>query len=148
MSEAGETPQARRRARIEQRLRDAFATLRSDPQMPRTAAALARLAGISRNTLYANHRVVLDDLREIRDPRAPRQETATDQSVETTSASLKTQLIAMATQNAGLLQRALVAEQRADQLESRNAQLVRHLRKLSPPTSVNSPRSTSSDPET
>ena len=146
MPEAGETPQARRRARVEQRLRDAFTTLQSDPNLPLTAAALACLAGISRNTLYANHRVVLDDLRELRLLRAPLPEPAASQSVEPTSASLKTELIAMATQNAGLLQRALVAEQRAEQLESRNAHLVRQLHKLSPPTSLNSSRSSRSNP--
>ncbi len=145
MPEAGETPQARRRARVEQRLRDALTTLRSDPNQPLTAAGLARLAGISRNTLYTNHRVVLDDLRELRLPRASRPDPMAHQSVEPTLSSLKAQLIAMATQNAGLLQRALAAEQRADQLESRNAQLVRQLRKLGPPTSLNNPLSTSSD---
>ncbi|WP_157009858.1 hypothetical protein [Sphingobium sp. YBL2] len=70
------------------------------------------------------------------------------QSAEPTLSSLKAQLIAVTTQNAGLLQRALAAEQRADQLESRNAQLVRQLRKLSPPISMNSPRTTGSEAET
>jgi hypothetical protein len=109
---------------------------------------LARLAGISRNTLYANHRVVLDDLRELRLPRASLPDPTAHQSVEPALPALKAQLIAMATQNAGLLQRALGAEQRADQLESRNTQLVRQLRKLSSPTSVNSPLSAGSDRET
>lgn len=148
MSEAGETPQARRRARVEQRLRDALTTLRSDPNLPLTAAALARLAGISRNTLYANHRVVLDELRELRPPRASLPDPTAHQSAEPTLSSLKAQMITMTTQNAGLLQRALTAERRADQLESRNAQLVRQLRKLGPPTSVDRPLSNSSDPET
>ncbi len=145
MPEAGETPQARRRARVEQRLRDALTTLRSDPNLPLTAAALARLAGISRNTLYANHRVVLDDLRELCLPRASLPDRPTPQSVEPTLPAVKAQLIAVTTQNAGLLQRALAAEQRADQLESRNAQLVRQLRMLGLPTALNSPLSTSSD---
>ncbi|WP_323810717.1 hypothetical protein [Sphingobium baderi] len=49
---------------------------------------------------------------------------------------LKAQLIAMARQNAGLLQCALAADESADQLESGNAPLVRQLRKFRPPASM------------
>jgi hypothetical protein len=50
------TPQARRRARTAERLREALAHLLRDGSRRPTVAALAREAGIGRNAIHANHR--------------------------------------------------------------------------------------------
>ena len=63
-SDASATPQARRRARTEARLREALARLLHDGSRRPTVAALAREAGVGRNAIYANHRTILDELRQ------------------------------------------------------------------------------------
>ena len=56
-------PQARRRARTAERLREALARLLRDGSRRPTVAALAREAGVGRNAIYANHNTILDELR-------------------------------------------------------------------------------------
>jgi hypothetical protein len=63
-SDASATPQARRRARTEARLREALARLLHDGSRRPTVAALAREAGVGRNAIYANHSTILDELRQ------------------------------------------------------------------------------------
>ncbi len=132
-----DTPQSRRRERVAERLRVALAALETDPDASLTAASLARLAGVSRNTLYTSHRPILDALNALRTARQP----VLAREVQTGGSRAKhdAQMRALATQNAGLLQRALAAEQRAARLEDRNAELVRTLdaiRKPAPITTV------------
>ena len=132
-----DTPQGRRRERIAERLRASLATLEADPEADLTAASLARLAGVARNTLYASHRPILDALNALRAARQP----ALSRVAQTggSRAEHDAQMRALATQNAGLLQRALAAEQRTARLEDRNAELVRTLdaiRKPAPITTV------------
>ena len=129
-----DTPQGRRRERIAERLRAALATLEADPDANLTTASLARLAGVARNTLYANHRPILDALNALRAARQP----VTSRAIETggSRAERDAQLRALATQNAGLLQRALAAEQRAARLEDRNAELVRTLDAMRKPVPI------------
>ena len=57
-------PQARRRARTAERLREALARLLRDGSRRPTVAALAREAGVGRNAIYANHNTILDELRQ------------------------------------------------------------------------------------
>lgn len=119
---AADTPQGRRRERVAERLREALASLAADPSAALTPTALARLAGVGRNTLYANHRPILDALKALRVARQP---APAGPSRADTRAELDSRMRALATQNAALLQRALAAEQRAQRLETRNAELVR-----------------------
>ena len=67
------TPQARRRARTAVRLREALAHLLRDGSRRPTVAALAREAGIGRNAIYANHRTILNELRQAPMEPAPKE---------------------------------------------------------------------------
>ena len=67
------TPQARRRARTAERLREALAHLLRDGSRRPTVAALAREAGIGRNAIYANHRTILNELRQAPMEPAPKE---------------------------------------------------------------------------
>lgn len=122
-----ETPQGRRRERIAARLRETLAGLEADPGAPVTVAALTRMAGVSRNALYVNHRPVLEALRAIQVTRRPVPAVSDCVDTADSRAMMNARLRMLATQNAGLLQRALVAEERAARLETRNAELVRTL---------------------
>lgn len=128
MATLADTPQGRRRERIAARLQEALAALRADPAAELTAAALARRAGIGRNALYTNHRPALDDLRALQAERspAPCSKVPPDESGEKGEGEVR--IRALATENASLLRRALVAETRVKRLEERNADLVRELR--------------------
>lgn len=129
-----DTPQARRRERVAERLRAAFATLEADTTATLTPTALARLAGVGRNTLYTGHRAILDALVALRAAREPAPSpSGADRRPPESIAEMRAQLRSLATQNAGLLQRALVAERRAQQLEERNALLTRSVDKLRRP---------------
>lgn len=132
-----DTPQARRRERVAERLREALATLERDPDAELTPSALARLAGVSRNTIYAGHRPILDALVALRTARTPAEKPHAERAEDRASrAELASKMRSLATQNAGLLQRALVAEQRVADLEMRNGELNRLLWRLQGTTSL------------
>jgi hypothetical protein len=125
------TPQARRRARTAERLREALAHLLRDGSRRPTVAALAREAGIGRNAIYANHRTILNELRQAatRNGADSQGERDADRGLEhrRVIAELKNQLRQLATQNAALLKRALDAEAKATRLDRRAAQLAREI---------------------
>lgn len=130
MATLADTPQGRRRERIAARLQEALAALRADPAAELTASALARRAGIGRNALYTNHRSALEDLRDLQAERSPMRcpNGAPDEGGGKGDGEVR--IRALATENASLLRRALIAETRVKRLEERNADLVRQLRAL------------------
>jgi hypothetical protein len=136
-SDASATPQARRRARTEARLREALARLLHDGSRRPTVAALAREAGVGRNAIYANHRTILDELRQAatRPGTGSQLESDADRGLEhrRVIAGLKNQLRQLATQNAALLKRALDAEAKAARLDRRAAQLTREIDEMRRP---------------
>src|SRR3546814_2899095 len=69
------SPQARRRAKTDARLREALAGLAGNPSAEPTVAALARAAGVGRNIIYTHHAGVLDGLRALQSQRAGANET-------------------------------------------------------------------------
>lgn len=103
-----------------------------------TVAALAREAGVGRNAIYANHRDVLDDLIRARQHQHPPDRVAAtgDKILEQRGVidDMQRQLRQLATENAGLLRRAIEAERRAERAEHRNAQLTREIDTLRRPT--------------
>lgn len=132
------TPQARRRASTDARLHDALASLANDAATPPTVAALARAAGVGRNIIYTHHAEVLDALRDLQAQRVVATKTMATDEERTRSAlqEAEIRIIALATQNAGLLKRAVEAEQRAERLERRNAQLVQELDRIRRPAPI------------
>ena len=70
------TPQARRRANTDTRLREALGVLAKDPSTAPTVAGLARAAGVGRNIIYTHHAGVLGALRELQSQREGATETA------------------------------------------------------------------------
>jgi len=136
-SDASATPQARRHARTEARLREALARLLHDGSRRPTVAALAREAGVGRNAIYANHRAILDELRQAatRPGISSHVESDTDRGLEhrRVIAGLKNQLRQLATQNAALLKRALNAEAKAVRLDRRASQLTREIDEMHRP---------------
>lgn len=132
------TPQARRRANTDARLREALGILTNNLSTAPTVAALARAAGVGRNIIYTHHGGVLDALRELQSQRAGAAEAAAGKADRTRSALRDTEArnIALATHNASLLKRAVEAEQRAERLERRNAQLVQELDWLRRPVPI------------
>lgn len=132
------TPQARRRASTDARLRDALGSLANDPTAQATVAALARAAGVGRNIIYTHHAEVLDALRNLQAQRVIATKTMTTDKDRTRSVlhEAEMKITALATQNAGLLQRTVEAEQRAERLERRNAQLVQELDRIRRPASI------------
>lgn len=132
------TPQGRRRANTDARLREALGALGNDPSAAPTVAALARAAGVGRNIIYTHHTAVLDALRELQSLRAGSTETAATEADHARSAlrGAEAKLVALATQNASLLKRAVEAEQRAERLERRNAQLVQELDRIRRPAPI------------
>ncbi|MFD1104324.1 hypothetical protein [Sphingobium olei] len=132
------TPQARRRANTDARLREALGVLAKDPSATLTVAGLARAAGVGRNIIYTHHAGVLDALRELQLQREGASETAAGEA-DRTRATLHDAIaknIALATHNASLLKRAVEAEQRAERLERRNAQLVQELDRIRRPVPI------------
>jgi len=121
---------------VEERLREAMIQLEADPDLLPTPSLLARLAGVSRNTLYANHRPLLEAVRLLRAKRERSHEASVDKAGSRARHDLEQQLRLLATQNAGLLQRAITAERRSARLEARNAELVRALDAVRKPAIV------------
>lgn len=107
-----------------------------------TVAALAREAGVGRNAIYANHRDILDDLaRAQRRRHAPVTGfTAEDKITEQRRRidDMQQQVRQLATENAGLLRRAIEAERRAGRAERRSAQLTKEIGSLQRPTMLRS----------
>lgn len=132
------TPQARRRANTDARLREALGVLANNTSTAPTVAGLARAAGVGRNIIYTHHAGVLDALRELQSQREGATETAAGEADRTRSAlrDAEARNIALATHNASLLKRAVEAEQRAERLERRNAQLVQELDRMRRPVPI------------
>ena len=132
------TPQARRRANTDTRLREALGVLAKDPSTAPTVAGLARAAGVGRNIIYTHHAGVLGALRELQSQREGATETAAGEADRTRSALRLAEAMntALATHNASLLKRAVEAEQRAERLERRNAQLVQELDRIRRPVPI------------
>lgn len=107
-----------------------------------TVAALAREAGLSRNAIYANHRDILDDLTRARQrQRVPdRIATMEDKITEQRGVidDMQQQIRQLATENAGLMRRAIEAERRADRAERRSAQLTKEVDAIRRPTVLRS----------
>jgi len=134
------TPQARRRARVAERIRQALDRLAADPSASLTAAGLAREAGIGRNALYTNHREMLDEMEALRAARSgPSNSDKTRTTTPAPTSELET-IKALATQNAALLDRATKAESRAELLEQRNAHLNRMLKEMRAPVNLREDR--------
>jgi hypothetical protein len=124
------TPQARRRARTEARLRAALDRLQRDESGCLNVAALAREAGVGRNAIYSNHNAILADLRQAAAQREVSQapndaDRASDK--QRLIAELRKQVQRLATENVALLKRTLDAEAKSARLERRAAQLIRDL---------------------
>lgn len=143
-------PHDRRMEATSEKLRAALDRLvrgdgqRSNTSIARlTVAALAREAGVGRNAIYANHRGILDELVRARQPqRVPdRITTSEDKITEQRSVieDMQQQIRQLATENAGLMRRAIEAERRADRAERRSAQLTKEVDTLRRPTLLRSP---------
>ena len=133
------TSYEKRRHRTEQRLRQALERLvTGTPNHPSlqerpyrlNITTLACEARVSRNTIYANHRAILDSLNDAgrRAPKPARrmsgQETA---ELRALIEQLQQQKRQLATENAALLKRAVEAEKTVTRLEKQNAKLVHDL---------------------
>lgn len=131
-------PHDRRMQATAEKLRAALARLTGDPDGSPTAsvqhltvAALAREARVGRNAIYTNHRDILDDLARARqrqhmpDRAAIMQDKAAEQRAVIDD--MQCQIRQLATENAGLIRRAIEAERRADRAERRSAQLTREI---------------------
>src|SRR3546814_16946236 len=96
------SPQARRRAKTDARLREALAGLAGNPSAEPTVAALARAAGVGRNIIYTHHAGVLDGLRALQSQRAGANETTAREADRTRSAlrDAEARSAALATHNA------------------------------------------------
>jgi AcrR family transcriptional regulator len=131
------TPQARRRARTAERLREALTRLLRDGSHRLTVAALAREAGVGRNAIYANHSAILDEMRQAATTHGVNSqvERDADHGLEhrRVITELKNQLRQLTTQNAALLKRALGAEANAARLDRRAAQLAREIDEMRRP---------------
>ncbi|MGK7660432.1 MULTISPECIES: hypothetical protein [unclassified Marinovum] len=126
-------------------MREALRKLSADPAQPLTAAALAREAGIGRNALYTGHADVLGELRALAAQRAASKVSRRDREADGEDIRrLEKDKQKLATQNAGLLRRALDAEERLKRSEDRNAQLLREIAKLRAPAVV--PRGNAGQP--
>src|SRR3546814_2735584 len=126
------SPQARRRAKTDARLREALAGLAGNPSAEPTVAALARAAGVGRNIIYTHHAGVLDGLRALQSQRAGANETTASEADRTRSAlrDAEARIAALATHNARLSKRAGHARQRAEGTERDSATLVQELGRL------------------
>jgi hypothetical protein len=102
-----------------------------------TVAALAREAGVARNTIYTNHRDILDELgRARRRETVPDRLDSTEQKIAKQRAvveDIQIQIQQLATENAGLLRRAVEAERLAERADRRSAQLTRQIDPLHRP---------------
>jgi hypothetical protein len=104
---------------------------------PLTVAALAREAGVARNAIYTNHRGVLDELAQARMRKTvPDHLDSTEQKITKQRAvvvDMQIQIRQLATENAGLLRRAVEAELLAERADRRSAQLTRQIDALRRP---------------
>jgi hypothetical protein len=103
-----------------------------------TVAALAREAGVARNAIYTKHRDILDELAQARS-----RETVPDRLNSTKQKRAKHRAVVddmqikirqLATENAGLLRRAVEAERLAERADRRSAELTRQIDALRRPT--------------
>ncbi|MFS8039406.1 hypothetical protein ACI7BZ_21015 [Xanthobacter sp. AM11] len=131
-------PHDRRMQATAEKLRAALARLTgrsaeypAAPTRRLTVAALAREARVGRNAIYANHRDILDDLaRALQRQRVPsRIATIADKVAEQRVVidDMQRQIRQLATENAGLMRRAIEAERWAERAERRSAQLTREI---------------------
>ena len=132
------TPQARRMARTDARLREALGAFANNASTAPTVAALARAAGVGRNIIYTHHAGILGALRELQAQRAQATEGTVAKADRTRAALRGAEAcnVALATHNASLLKRAVEAEQRAERLERLNAQLVQELDRIRRPVPI------------
>jgi hypothetical protein len=133
------TPHEKRRLSTERRLRAALDRLvGGTPSHPSfrartyrlSVAVLAREAGVGRNTIYTNHRAILDELsrvdRQIATPKRPASAQKTAE-LGALIEQLQQQKRQLATENAALLKRALDGEKLVDRLKKQNEKLAREL---------------------
>jgi hypothetical protein len=141
------TPYDRRMQATAGKLRAALDRLvRGTPERPvsqhsahrLTVAALAREAGVARNAIYTNHRDILDELAQARSHETvPDRLNSTKQKRAKQRAvvdDMQIQIRQLATENAGLLCRAVEAERMAERADRRSAQLTRQIDALRRPT--------------
>ena len=129
------TPHEKRRLGIEQRLRAALERLVNGTPNHRSlrgqtyrmnVSTLAREARVSRNTIYANHRSILEKLTTDHQV-TKRIRPAPEQKIAELGAmidQLQQQRQQLTTENAALLKRAIDAEEMLDRLRKQNAQLL------------------------
>ena len=123
-----------------------YRLVRSTPEHPAsqhsahrlTVAALAREAGVASNAIYTNHRDILDELAQARSRETvPYRLDSTEQKIAKQRAAadeMQIQIRQLATENAGLLRRAVEAERLAERTDRRSAQLTRQIDALRRPT--------------
>jgi isochorismate synthase EntC len=130
------TPYEKRRLGIERRLQAALKRLVSSaPKHPAlrgqvyrlSVSTLAREARVSRNTVYANHRSILEQLNSDHSVSArirltPKQKIA---ELRAMIEQMQLQKRQLATENAALLKRAIDAETMLDRLRKQNASLLK-----------------------
>jgi septal ring factor EnvC (AmiA/AmiB activator) len=138
------TPHEKRRLRIEHRLRAALERLVSgSPRHPAprggtyrpSVSALAREAGVSRNTIYANHRSIIKELNSNYPVTTQKRPTLEHKIAELGAVieQLQLQKRQLATENAAILKRVIDAETMLDQLRKQNARLLKECdRRCSP----------------
>lgn len=133
------SPHEKRRLKTEQNLRSALDRLVGmKPNHPTlrgkryrlTVAALAREARVSRNTIYANHRPIVEELDRVIQQTG--REGGSDYDLKLKNAReviihLQEQKQKLATENAILLKRTLEAEQQREQLKKQNVRLLQDL---------------------
>ena len=88
---------------------------------------MAREAGISRNTIYTNHRSILEELKS-NHPVTTRKRPTPKQKIAELGAMIEQvqlQKRQLATENATLLKRAIDAEMMLDRMRKQNARLLR-----------------------
>lgn len=128
------TPQARRWAKTDLRLKEKLAAMATDANAKLAVAELARRTGVGRNVIYTHHASVLTELRRLRSERAKDVRAKGHGDRQNASVQqMHAKCVEAATQNAVLLRRALDAEARAERAEMRNAQLVKEVARLSKP---------------
>ena len=130
-------PYEKRRQETDRKLRDALdrmikGTPRDASLQQRSytlsVASLAREAGVARNAIYTNHRVMIDALRQAAQRVVPSKlESWGDKLAEQRAVIevLKTEQRRLATENAALLKRAIDAETAAARHERQNDRLLK-----------------------
>lgn len=88
---------------------------------------LAREAGVSRNTIYANHRSIIKELNSNHPITARKRPTPKQKIAELASVidQMQLQKRQLATENAALLKRAIDAETMLDRLRKQNSRLLK-----------------------